>query len=304
MAGEAEILNMDGLLRISLLGGQARAFLVESTQMVEKARRTHHLSRTATVALGRTLTAASVLGCMLKGENESVTCRIDGGGPMGMLLAVAKNDGTVKGFVAHPEVDPPRRGEKLDVGGAVGKDGLLTVIKDMHMRDPYVGQVRMTSGEIGEDFAMYFTASEQTPSLVSLGVLVGDKVEAAGGLIIQMMPGASEVAIKSIELSAGMFIDISKTIKEDHLDGALFQLLSHLEPEVLSRHTIQYKCDCSRDRVERALISLGEKELVDMINEQHGAEVDCHFCNTRRRFSEAELRELLNQAKARSNQKE
>ncbi|MBQ3079833.1 MAG: Hsp33 family molecular chaperone HslO [Clostridia bacterium] len=288
---------MDGLMRISLLGGQARAFLVESTHMVEKARQIHHLSRTATAALGRTLTAASVLGCMLKGADESVTCRIDGGGPLGLLLAVAKNDGSVKGFAAHPEVDPPRRGEKLDVGAAVGRNGLLTVIKDMHMRDPYVGQVELMSGEIGEDFAMYFTSSEQTPSLVSLGVLVGDTVEAAGGLVIQMMPGASDVAIKSIELSAGMFMDISKTIQTDHLDGALFQLLSHLEPEVLSRQTIQYKCDCSRERVERALISLGEKELREMIDEQHGAEVDCHFCNTRRRFTEAELEALLRQAK-------
>jgi len=288
------VLNMhtDGLLRVSLMGGQARAFLVESTQMVEKARQIHNLSRTATAALGRTLTAAAVLGTMLKGADESVTCRIDGNGPLGMVMAVAKNDGTVKGFVAHPEADPPRRGEKLDVGAAVGHEGLLTVIKDMRMREPYVGQVNLVSGEIAEDFAMYFTSSEQTPSLVSLGVLVGDKVEAAGGLVIQLMPGASEAAIKSIELSAGMFMDISKTMQIDHLDGALTQLLCHLEPEVLAKEPISYKCDCSRERVERALISLGAKELQEMIDEQHGAKVDCHFCNTRRTFSEKELEEL------------
>lgn len=291
-------LNTDGILRISLMGGQARAFLVDSTQMVEKARKTHNLSRTATAALGRTLTAACVLGNMLKGDDESVTCRIDGNGPMGLMMAVAKNDGCVKGFVAHPEVDPPRRGEKLDVGGAVGHEGLLTVIKDMRMRDPYVGQVNLVSGEIAEDFAMYFTSSEQTPSLVSLGVLVGDTVEAAGGLVIQLMPGATEVAIKSIELSTGMFMDISKTIKEDHLDGAVTQLLLHLEPEILERKPIVYKCDCSRERVERALISLGAKELQEMIDEQHGAKVDCHFCNTRRVFSESDLIQLRDAALA------
>ena len=290
---------MDGLMCISLMGGQARAFLIESTQMVEKARKIHSLSRTATAALGRTLTATAVLGSMLKGENESVTCRIDGGGPLGMVLAVGNSQGDVKGLVSHPEVDPPRRGEKLDVGAAVGKEGMLTVIKDMRMREPYVGQVHLVSGEIAEDFAMYFTASEQTPSMVSLGVLVADEVVAAGGLVIQMMPGASEVAIKSIEASVGMFMDIFKTMRDDHLEGAYTQLLTHLEPEILSRQSVRYHCDCTRERVERALVSLGEEELVSMIDEQHGAEVDCHFCNTRRRFSEEELRELLKRAKSR-----
>lgn len=299
MTEQGGVSYMDGILRISLMGGQARAFLVESTHTVEHARRVHHLSHTATAALGRTLTATAVLGAMLKGENESVTCRIDGGGLLGLVLAVGDSSGNVKGLVAHPEVDPPRNGEKLNVGAAVGRDGMLTVVKDMRMREPYVGQVRLRSGEIGEDFAMYFTASEQTPSLVSLGVLVGEEVISAGGLIIQMMPGASEAAIQSIETSAGMFMDISGTLKTDHLDGALTQLLSHLEPEVLDRLPLRYHCDCTRERVERALISLGEKELTEMIEEQHGCDVDCHFCNTRRHFSETELRELLEKAKAR-----
>ena len=176
MTEQGGVSYMDGILRISLMGGQARAFLVESTHTVEHARRVHHLSHTATAALGRTLTATAVLGAMLKGENESVTCRIDGGGPLGLVLAVGDSSGNVKGLVAHPEVDPPRNGEKLNVGAAVGRDGMLTVVKDMRMREPYVGQVRLRSGEIGEDFDMYFTASEQTPSLVSLGVLVGEEV--------------------------------------------------------------------------------------------------------------------------------
>ncbi len=299
--GEQFELRTDGLLRLSLLGGQARAFLIDSTRTVETARFTHGLSRTAAAALGRTLTCSAVLGHMLKGADESVTCRVDGGGPLGLIMTVAKNDGSVKGFVSHPSVDLPRRGEKLDVGGAVGREGTLTVIKDMRMKEPYIGQVALRSGEIGEDFAMYFTSSEQTPSLVSVGVLVSDKVVAAGGLIIQMLPNADEIAIKSIEYSAGMFMDISKTILEYGLEGSVGQLLCHLEPEILSREPVMYKCDCSRERVEKALVSLGEKELTDMLNEQHGASVDCHFCNTRRKFSEEQLEELIARARARAS---
>ena len=290
-----DMLNRDGILRISLLGGQARAFLIDSTSMVEAARRTHNLSRTATAALGRSLSATAMMGCMLKGERESLSTTIKGDGPLGTVLCVAHADGTVKGYVDHPEVELPRNGKKLNVGGAVG-NGRLTVVKDLGLREPYVGQVKLVSGEIAEDYAMYFTASEQTPSLVSLGVLVGDKVEAAGGLIIQMMPGASEVAIKSIEYSAGMFMDISGTIKEYHLDGALQQLLMHLEPEVLGEIKPRYACDCSRERIARMLVTLGAEELQSMIEEQHGAEVDCHFCNKRYRFNEQELQELLDYA--------
>ncbi len=290
-----DMLNRDGILRISLLGGQARAFLIDSTSMVEAARRTHKLSRTATAALGRSLTATAIMGCMLKGENESLSTTIKGDGPIGTILCVAHADGTVKGYVDNPDVELPRNGKKLNVGGAVGQ-GRLTVVKDLGLREPYVGQVNLVSGEIAEDYAMYFTASEQTPSLVSLGVLVGDTVEAAGGLIIQMMPGASEVAIKSIEYSAGMFMDISATIKEYHLDGALQQLLMHLEPEVLGEIKPRYTCDCSRERIMRMLVTLGAEELQSMIEEQHGAEVDCHFCNKRYRFTEQELQELLDYA--------
>lgn len=285
--------NRDGILRISLLEGQARAFLIESTSMVEAARRTHKLSRTATAALGRSLSATAMMGCMLKGENESLSTTIKGDGPLGTVLCVAHADGTVKGYVDHPEVDPPRNGKKLNVGGAVGHHGRLSVVKDLGLRDPYVGQVNLVSGEIAEDYAMYFTASEQTPSLVALGVLVGDEVEAAGGLIVQMMPGASEAAIQSVELSTGMFMDISGTIKEYHLHGALQQLLMHLQPEVLEEIKPRYDCDCSRERIARMLVTLGAEELQGLIDEQHGAEVDCHFCNKRYRFNEAELRELL-----------
>ena len=296
------LMNPDGILNISLMNGQARAILIESTQLVQRAKDIHGLSRIATAALGRTLTATAMMGSMLKGGDESVTVSIRGGGPIGSVLAVAGADCSVRGYVGNPGVDLPRTGPKLPVGAAVGKEGRLSVIKDLKLREPYVGQVNLVSGEIAEDFAMYFTASEQTPSLVSLGVLVSDeKVEAAGGLIVQMMPGASEAAIQSIEMSAGMFMDISGTMKEYHLEGAVNQLLTHLQPEVLERRDVQYACDCSRERVERALITLGAKELNDMIDEQHGAQVDCHFCNKRYGFTEHDLKALLAAATAKTD---
>ena len=297
------LLNRDGILHISLLQGQARAILIESTRLVQCAKDTHALSRIATAALGRTLTAAAMMGSMLKGKDESVTASIRGGGPIGVVLAVAGADCTVKGYVENPGIDLPRTGLKLPVGAAVGRAGKLTVIKDLKLREPYVGQVNLVSGEIAEDFAMYFTASEQTPSLVSLGVLVGDdKVESAGGLIIQMMPGADEAAIRSVEASTCMFTDISGTMKEYHLDGAATQLLTHLQPVVLERRDTRYACDCSRERVERALLSLGRNELLDMIQTQHGAQVDCHFCNKRYAFSEDDLKALMAAANVREDE--
>lgn len=289
-------MNMDGLYHISLMGGQARAILIESTQMVQRAMEIHGLSRTATAALGRTLTATAMMASMLKGEDESITAQIKGGGPIGTVLAVGHGDCTVKGYVDNPGIELPRTGRKLPVGAAVGKEGKLTVIKDMHLRDPYVGQVNLVSGEIAEDFAMYFTASEQTPSLVSLGVLVSDRVEAAGGLIVQMLPGASEAAIASIENSAGMFMDISATMREYHLKDSVQQLLMHLEPEILESRQPRYSCACSRERLEKVLISLGAEELQDMIETQHGAQVDCHFCKRRYEFGEDDLRRLLQAA--------
>lgn len=290
-------INLDGILRVSLMGGQARAFLIDSTRMVDEARRVHNLSRVATAALGRLLTGASVMGCMLKNDRDSLTATIKGGGPLGTLMAVARADGTVKGYVDNPDVELPLRADgKLDVGGAVGKKGQLTVIKDMGMKEPYVGMVNLRSGEIGEDLAMYFTASEQTPSLVSVGVLTNNTVVAAGGLVIQIMPGCSDIALKSIELSAPMFMNISGTIQEFGLNGAYQQLLSHLEPEIIGTARPRYLCDCSRERFERGLISLGSEELSSLINEDHGATLSCHFCNRTFRFTEQQLISLLEQA--------
>jgi len=298
-----DMMNRDGIYHISLMGGQARAILIESTSLVQKAMDTHKLSRTATAALGRTLTATVMMGSMLKGDKESVSVQIKGGGPIGTVLAVAHGDLTVKGYVDNPGVDLPRMGKKLNVGGAVGKEGKMTVIKDMGMREPYIGQVNLVSGEIAEDFAMYFTASEQTPSLVSLGVLVDDeRVIAAGGLIVQMLPGASEAAIASVEHSIPMFADISATIQEYHLEGAVNQLLLHLEPEVLEKKVPYYQCDCSRERIEGMLVTLGSEELQDMIDTQQGAQVDCHFCLKRYKFDAEDLKVLLAAATMREDQ--
>jgi len=286
------------MLRISLMGGQARAFLIDSTCMVENARQIHSLSRTATSVLGRALTGASMMGAMLKNEQDSMTLMFKGGGPIGTVMAVAKSDASVKGYVDWPDLELERRSDgKLNVGGAVGKDGQLTVIKDLGMREPYIGRTNLVSGEIAEDLAMYFTASEQTPSLVSLGVLVKDSVLAAGGLIIQIMPGCTEIALKSIEMSAPMFMDISKTIADFGIDGSLMQLLCHLEPVVIVRLQPAYRCDCSRERFSRGLISLGRAELSQIIEEDHGATLDCNFCNKRYRYDEEQLRELLASSK-------
>jgi len=298
-----DMMNRDGIYHISLMDGQARAILIESTAMVQKAMDTHRLSRTATAALGRTLTATAMMGSMLKGDKESVSVQIKGGGPIGTVLAVAHGDLTVKGYVDNPDVDLPRMGKKLNVGGAVGTNGKMTVIKDMGMREPYIGQVNLVSGEIAEDFAMYFTASEQTPSLVSLGVLVDDEhVISAGGLIVQMLPGASEAAIASVEHSVPMFADISATMQEYHLEGAVNQLLLHLEPRILEKRVPQYRCDCSRERIEGVLVTLGAEELQDMIDTQKGAEVDCHFCLKRYKFNEEDLKTLLQAAMIREDE--
>lgn len=287
----------DSILRLTLMGGMARAFLAETTELCETARAIHGLSRTASAALGRLLTGASILGATLKGEGESLTARINGGGPLGTLLAVARPDASVKGCVDRPEVELPLKGGKLDVGGAVGADGELAIIKDFGVKEPYVGRSKLVSGEIAEDFAAYFATSEQTPSLVSLGVLVGERVLAAGGMIIQPLPGIDEVSLKSIEYGARLYEGISSTIAEYGAEGAVFQLLAHLEPTVLERVEPRYRCDCDRDRMERALIALGEAELIDLIRRREGAELTCHFCRRSETFNEDELSALLFRAK-------
>ncbi|NLG25696.1 MAG: Hsp33 family molecular chaperone HslO [Clostridiales bacterium] len=287
----------DGMLRITLLEGQARALMAETTGLCDRAREIHSLSRTATAALGRLLTGSVMMGWMLKGPKDSVTVSVRGNGPLGAMLAVGRPDGAVKGYVGHPGVELPLKNGKLDVGGGVGADGELAVIKDMGLREPYMGRVKLVSGELAEDLAMYFVQSEQTPSLVSLGVLTAERVVSAGGLIVQPLPGCSEAALRSLELSAPMFGDISATMLAWGLDGAVGQLLGHLQPVVTDRAAPAYQCDCSRDRMERALISLGELELKSMIKEGRDVTLNCHFCGASHSFTPVQLAETMTRAR-------
>ena len=243
------------------------------------------------------MTATVMMASTLKNDKESVSAQFKGGGPIGTVLAVAYGDLHVKGYVDVPEIDLPRNGKKLPVGQAVGKNGKLTVIKDMGMRDPYVGQVNLVSGEIAEDFAMYFTASEQTPSVVSLGVLVDDTgVQSAGGLLLQLLPGADEHAIQAIETCLPRFKDISASLQELGADGCIDALLGSLKPVLLHKRCPQYRCDCSRERIERMLVTLGREELGDMIEKEGHAEISCQFCEKKYNFNADELKALLQAA--------
>ena len=254
-----------------------------------------------TAALGRSLMACAMLGDQLKGEGSSVTLRIKGGGPMGSLTAVSDPEGNVRGFVQNPAVILPAREDgKLDVGGAVGREGTLTVIKDLDMREPYVGMVPLVSGEIAEDVTEYFAVSEQIPSACALGVLVDrdQTVLRAGGYLIQLLPGADDTVIDKVEAGIQALGPVTSALLEEEMDaeGLLRRALSGFELEVLEKHPVEYKCYCSRERVARALVSMGPDELRALIAEQGKAELTCQFCDAVYPFSREELEELLERA--------
>lgn len=289
----------DELLHITLMDGQARALLINSTALCEQARAVHTLSNVACAALGRLMTVSVMMGSMLKSAQGSVTTTVKGDGPLGALVAVAHEDLTVKGYVDKPRVELDLRADgKLDVGAAVGS-GRLTVVKDLGMREPYVGQVELQNGEIATDFAYYFAASEQQPTLLSLGVLMtpagGDEnhVVSAGGLLVQPLPGCSEEVLEELEARAGSYADISRQLVDATPDELCHAFFDGLEPQIIERHVPCFRCDCDRARIERALISLGREELQTMIDEDNGAQLECHFCNKRYFFTSDELRELL-----------
>ena len=234
---------------------------------------------------------------MMKGENESVTVNVKGGGPMGTVVAVA-NHGDVKVCADNPQVELPLKDNgKLDVGGAIGCNGYMTVIKDLGMREPYIGQIELVSGEMGIDFANYFTVSEQQPSLVALGVLVsGDAVLKAGGLLIQPLPGCPDDIIDQIELRSPMFSDLSREMTFAPKEELLEDWFRGMDLQILEREPLRYHCACSRYRMEKALISLGRKELQTLIDEDLGAELGCHFCHSQYAFSTQDLKDLLERA--------
>ncbi len=286
------------LLRMTLMGGQARVFLCDTAQMAQRAREIHHASDTCTAALGRMISAAAIMGANLKGEDDRVTATINGGGPAGTLCAVARANGAVKVTLDEPEVELPLKPNgKLDVGGALGRDGQLTVMRSYGFGEPYVGRVALVSGEIAEDFAMYYLESEQTPSLCALGALVGEEVISCGGLLIQAMPGCSEELLSALEVRAELFGAISQLLCENTLEELARGCFDGLQPEVLEELPLRLACDCSRETIEGVLLSMGEKELLDIAKTQGGCEVSCHFCRERYAFSAEELLRLIERAK-------
>ena len=287
----------DQLIRAISKDGHIKATAVSTRALTERARQIHKALPVATAALGRTLAAVSMMGNALKEDGASVTLQIKGGGPLGTLLAVSDNQGNVRGTVDNPVVDLPLRPDgKLDVGAAVGHEGTLTVIRDLNMKEPYVGSVSLLGGEIAEDLAAYFVESEQIPTACGLGVLVDrdQSVLAAGGYLIQLLPGAGEDVIAKVEGSLMAAGPVTGLLRNDPDPEAMLRhALSDFDLEILERSPIEYRCYCSRDRMERALISLGAEELQSMIDEQGSADLTCRFCDNVQHFSRADLEAMV-----------
>lgn len=289
----------DYMIRATAAEGQIRAFAATTRDMVENAKNAHNTSPVATAALGRLMTAAAMMGADLKGEKDLLTLRIEGSGPLGGLLVTANGHGDVKGYAFNPDVMlPPNAQGKLDVGGSLDL-GVLSVIKDIGLKEPYVGQTQLVTGEIAEDLTYYFATSEQVPSSVALGVLMNkdNTVRQAGGFIIQLLPGASDEIIDKLETklsgisSITAVLDAGKTPEE-----ILTDILGEFGLEILKKMPVQFHCDCERSRVEKAIISIGRKEIQDMIDEGKEIEVNCQFCNKHYKFSVDELGEMLKKA--------
>ena len=287
----------DQLIRAISKDGFVKATAVSTRALTERARQIHKTLPVATAALGRTLAAASMMGNALKEDGASVTLQIKGGGPLGTLLAVSDNQGNVRGTVDHPEVDLPLRSDgKLDVGTAVGAEGTLTVIRDLNMKEPYVGSVGLLGGEIAEDLAAYFVESEQIPTACGLGVLVDrdQSVLCAGGYLIQLLPGAGEDVIARVEGGVMAAGSVTGLLQENSDPEAMLRkVLSDFEIDVLERSPIEYRCYCSRERMERALISMGPEELQALIDDQGEAELTCRFCDNVQHFTRQQLEAML-----------
>ena len=287
----------DHIIRAITADGSVKAVAITGRDLVERARTIHTLPPVATAALGRTLLAASMMGDMLKEDNGALTLQIKGGGPLGTILAVSDCGGNVRGYVQDPHVELMEKVPgKLDVGAAVGTDGSLTVIKDLGLKEPYIGSIGLFSGEIADDIAMYFVESEQIPTACALGVLVDrdQSVLAAGGYLIQLLPGAEEGLIDKIEAGVRRVGSVSHALSRGlDAQGLLEEVLSDFQLEVLETHPVEYRCSCSRERVSRALISMGREELSSLIAEQGQADLSCQFCDKVYHFSKEELEGLL-----------
>ncbi|PWL43115.1 MAG: Hsp33 family molecular chaperone HslO [Clostridiales bacterium] len=291
---------MARLTRALSADGSVMAMAIDSTDIAARIEQIHKTSAVVTAATGRLATAASMMGCLLKGENDSLTLRLNGKGPVGSVIAVSDSKGNVKAYPVNPVVELPLNSKgKLDVAGAVGTDGYLSVIRDLGLKEPYIGQTPIVSGEIAEDITNYYAVSEQVPTVCALGVLVNPDltVRAAGGFLVQLLPFADEKAIETIEQNINGIKPVSTMIDEGMTPPDICKLLlAGLEPEILEERTPLYRCDCNKERVERALLSMGREQLNELITEDHGTEVCCHFCEKKYRYSEDELTRLLDNA--------
>ena len=288
---------MDQIIRMIAKDAPVKASAISGRDLVERARNIHMLLPVATAALGRALMGTSMMGDALKEEKGAVTLQIKGGGPLGTVLAVSDSEGNVRGYVQNPSVElMEKEPGKLDVGAAVGENGTLTVIKDIGLKEPYVGSIGLFTGEIADDIAMYFVESEQIPTACALGVLIGvdQSVTSAGGYLIQLLPGADESVIEKIEAGVRRVGSVSRAL-EGGMDAEtlLRAVLSDFELEVLETHPVEYRCYCSKERVTRALISMGKEELSAMIEEQDGAELTCQFCDVVYQYSKEDLQQIL-----------
>ncbi|MBD9030372.1 Hsp33 family molecular chaperone HslO [Eshraghiella crossota] len=286
----------DYLVRAIAANGQVRAFAAYTKNTVETARQAHNTSPVVTAGLGRLLTAGAMMGSMMKGDRDVLTIKAEGSGPVGHYLVTADSKGNVKGYAANPNVIlPANAAGKLDVGGSLGV-GLLTVIKDLGLKEPYTGTCELVSGEIAEDLTYYFASSEQTPSSVGLGVLMtkDNTVNVAGGFIIQLMPDATEETISIVEEKISTIKSVTSML-ENGLDpeGIINLILGGLDPEILDKMPVRFYCNCSKERVSKALIAIGRKELDNIIEENEPIEVKCHFCNKAYNFTVDELKKLV-----------
>lgn len=297
---------MDRIIRCITSDGSLMASAIDSTELVFTAQKLHRLTKTSTAALGRLLTAASMMGAMLKIEGSSLTLKVNGGGLLGSVVAVSDSHGNVRGYVDHAEVELPLKPNgKLDVGTAVGTDGRLAVIRDTGSGDPYIGQVELVSGEIGEDITNYYAYSEQTPTVCALGVLVdketGDEM-LAGGLLIQVLPGALDSDIQKLEENVAALESVTTMLaKGMSLEEMCERALAGFEMEKLDEFQVHYACNCSKAKYARALVTLGAEEIRSLpLNEEGNAETVCHYCNKHYYFSKAELNEIAGHAEAQS----
>ena len=290
----------DYIIRATAANDQIRAFATVTTEMVETAREHHNTSPVATAALGRLLTAGAMMGSMMKGEKDVLTLQIKAGGPLQGITVTADSQGNVKGYVGHPDVCIPAKSKgKLDVAGAVGP-GFLTVIKDMGLKEPYSGQVMLQTCEIAEDLTYYFATSEQVPSAVGLGVLMNknNTVRQAGGFIVQLMPFAEEEVISRLEQNVQKINSVTNLLEEGHTPESLLEkVLEGFDIQINEKMDTRFHCNCSKERVAKALISIGRKELNEMIQEGKPIEMNCHFCNTNYNFTVEELKEILRRCK-------